>query len=234
MARDDVSERVAPEWEIHHHSWRLEERHFDLELHWTLMHMGADPETVWEVCNRDRGTLRVGGIEVPIPAEPQLALNLALHAAQHGARWRRPQEDLRRGVASFPPEVWRQAANRAVEVDAVPGFAAGLRLTPAGAALATALALPDEPSFEVLLTTGRAGAQALQVDRFLRAPGPVAKARVALRAAFPAAASVRSRQLDAGSDRALASRSAPPSPRRELDVGGAELGCEGGPWCAAR
>ncbi len=197
MLRDDAGERVNPKWERHHNSWRLSERHFDLELHWTLIHIGADPETLWEVCNRDSRAMLVGGVEVSTPADPQLALILALHAAQHGVQWNRPQEDLRRAVEVLPLEVWRAAAQRAVELDATPGFAAGLRLIPSGAALAKALALPDEPSFEVLLTTGRAGEQARQVDLFLRAPGPAAKARVVLRTAFPSAASMRSRHFAA-------------------------------------
>jgi hypothetical protein len=197
MLRVNAGERSIPMWERHHNSWRLDERHFDLELHWTLMHIGTDPETLWEVCNRDSGAMRVGGVEVSIPADPQLALILALHAAQHGLEWDRPQEDLRRAIEVLPPEVWRAAAQRAVELDATPAFAAGLRLIPSGAALAKTLALADEPSFEVLLTTGRAGVQARQVDRFLRAPGPVAKARVVLGAAFPSRASMRSRHIAA-------------------------------------
>jgi hypothetical protein len=204
MLRDNAGERLTPKWERHHSSWRLEERHFDLELHWTLIHVGADPETLWEVCTRDSNAMRVGGVELPTPADPQLALILALHAAQHGVQWNRPQEDLRRAVAVLPPEVWRAAAQRAVELNATRGFAAGLRLIPSGAALAKTLGLPDEPSFEVLLTTGRAGVQALQFDRFLRAPGLVAKARVVLRAAFPSAASMRSRHIAASGHVGLA------------------------------
>jgi hypothetical protein len=197
MRRDNAFERLSPMWERHHNSWRLDKRHFDLELHWTLIHVGADPDTLWEVCNRGSTTMRVGGVDVSAPADPQLALILALHAAQHGVRWNRPQEDLRRAVELLPPEVWRAAARRAVELNATPAFAVGLRLTPVGAALAETLALPDEDSFELLLTTGRAGDGAREVDRFLRAPGPVAKARVVLRVAFPSAAHMRSRQIAA-------------------------------------
>jgi hypothetical protein len=197
MRRDKAEERLTPKWERHNNSWRLDERRFDLELHWTLIHIGADPETLWEVCNRDSNTMRVGGVDVSTPADPQLALILALHAAQHGVRWTRPQEDLRRAVEVLPPEVWRAAGQHAVELEATRAFAAGLRLIPSGSALAKALALPDEPSFEVLLTTGRAGEGADQVDRVLRAPGPVAKARVLLRAAFPSAARMRARHTGA-------------------------------------
>jgi hypothetical protein len=193
MRRAKAEERLTPKWEHHNSSWRLDERHFDLELHWTLIHIGADPETLWEVCNRDSNPMLVGGVEVSTPADPQLAVILALHAAQHGVRWTRPQEDLRRAVEVLPPEVWRAAAQCAVELNATRAFAAGLRLISSGGALAKTLALPDEPSFEVLLTTGRAGEGADQVDRVLRAPGPVAKARVVLRAAFPPAARMRSR-----------------------------------------
>jgi Uncharacterised nucleotidyltransferase len=193
MRRHKAEERLTPEWEHHNNSWRLDERHFDLELHWTLIHIGADPETLWEVCNRDSNAMRVGGVEVSTPADPQLALILSLHAAQHGVRWTRPQEDLRRAVEVLPPEVWRAAAQCAVELDATRAFAAGLRLISSGAAVAKTLALPDEPSFEVLLTTGRAGEGADQVDRVLRAPGPIAKARVVLRAAFPSPVRMRSK-----------------------------------------
>ncbi len=204
MRRDKAEERLTPDWERHNNSWRLDERHFDLELHWTLIHIGADPETLWDVCNRDSNAMLVGGVEVSTPADPQLALIVALHAAQHGVRWNRPQEDLRRAVELLPLEVWRAGAQCAVELDATRAFAAGLRLIPSGAALATALALPDDPSLEVLLTTGRAGEGAHQVDRVLRAPGPMAKARVVLRAAFPSAAKMRSKHAGANGPVGLA------------------------------
>ncbi len=197
LRRHRAGEHLTPPWERHHNSWRLDARQFDLELHWTLVHVGADSEALWEVITRDSRTMRVGGVEVSTPADPQLALILALHAAHHGVRWTRPHEDLRRAVEVLPGNVWRAAAEHAVDLDATRAFAAGLRLIPSGAALADALALRHEPSFEVLLTTGRAGEGAHLADRVFRAPGPLAKARVVLGAAFPSPARMRARQAAA-------------------------------------
>ncbi len=202
LVRDDAKERVLPQWERHAHSWRQPDRDFELELHWTLTHIGADPDTLWEVCSRGANTMSIGGVDVRTPADPQLGLILALHAAQHGGDWSRPQEDLRRAVELFPPAVWRTAAELAAELQARPAFSVGLRLIPSGAAVATALALPDERSFEVSLSAGQAGKGSRDFDRFVRAPGVFAKARVALDTAFPSPDRMRATRRVAARGRA--------------------------------
>lgn len=202
LVRDSAQERVLPNWERHAHSWLLPMRGFRLELHWTLTHVGAEPDTLWDVCNRGASPMRVGGVDVCTPADPQLALILALHAAQHGGDWSRPQEDLRRAVEVFPPTVWRMAAQLAAELQARPAFSAGLRLIPSGTAVARALELPDERSFEVWLSTGQAGEGARDFDRFVRAPGPLAKARVAINTAVPSPGRMRATRRVAARGRA--------------------------------
>lgn len=190
MVREPTHARL-PEWERHASTWLLPARKFELDLHWTLVHAGAEPDAVWEVCTRDATAMLIGGVDVSTPADPQLAVIVALHAAQHGGDWSRPQDDLVRALDVFSQDVWIAAAQVAAALNARAAFTAGLRLVPSGLAMARALALPDESSFEVLLSTGRAGQEARALDRFIRAPGLLAKAQVAVGTAFPSAAHMR-------------------------------------------
>ncbi len=185
LVPDPLGDRLLPKWERHGHTWLLAERNFALDLHWSLIHVATDADMLWEVNNRDATMMRVGGVEVLTPGDPQLAVILALHAAQHGAEWNRPQEDLSRALDIFPSSVWRSAAALAAELQALPAFAAGLRLASSGEAMASRLNLPECRSFEVWLTTGSAARGARAFDRFARAPGLLSKARVATRTAFP-------------------------------------------------
>jgi hypothetical protein len=191
LVRDVRSERDLPQWEQHAHTWRQVQYGVNVELHWTLMHVGVDPGALWEAMAREPLCMRVAGIEVLVPADPQLAVILALHAAQHGGDWSRPQEDLALAIEHLSPSTWRRATAVAGELGSLDAFAAGLRLLPAGESLAAELQLPSSRSFEVSLTSGAAGPGARAIERFVRAPGLLAKARVAADTILPSPARMR-------------------------------------------
>jgi hypothetical protein len=70
-----------------------------------------------------------------------MALQLALHTAQHRGLTRQVQE-LELGLERADEATWRDAARLAAELDATGALATGLRFTAAGAALAERLELP--------------------------------------------------------------------------------------------
>lgn len=113
-----------------------------IDLHWRLPGCQADPERVWETLHARRTWVELDGTRMPILDRPGLALHLALHAAQHGPGDRKAIGDLARGLKRWPLEVWREAAALARVVGASETLSAGLRLVPAGAALARELGLP--------------------------------------------------------------------------------------------
>ena len=113
-----------------------------VDLHRSLIGISAPPDTVWEELPADTDTLRVGGIDVEVLRVPARALHVALHAAEHGADLPHPLEDLARALRVADDDVWREAAELARRIDALPAFAAGLRFDPDGARLAERLELP--------------------------------------------------------------------------------------------
>jgi hypothetical protein len=84
----------------------------------------------------------LGGRRVPTLGPSGLALHMALHAAQHGPGDLKAMGDLDRGLVRLPPEIWQEATRLARALRATEGFAAGLRLMPAGAMVADELGLP--------------------------------------------------------------------------------------------
>jgi hypothetical protein len=176
----DETFRVA---DPHSEDWR---RGGDaIDLHWRFPGIGAPPERVWAELARRTRPIRLGD-ESAAALEPDgTALLLALHAAHHGARTRKPMEDLRRGVARLDRETWSRAVALAGELDALDPFSAGLRAVPAGAALASELRLPEPSSRRVLLKAGDNPPTAPALLTLLETPWRAGKARAAIDALIP-------------------------------------------------
>jgi Uncharacterised nucleotidyltransferase len=120
-----------------------------LDLHWTVKGIGADPEVVWPVLSRGRTSMTVEGTRVGVPGEGARALMVALHAAQHAGQRTHSLEDVRRAVERVDRHVWEEAAALAVELDAIPAFAAGIRLAPGGPELLDVLSIAAAPTVDV-------------------------------------------------------------------------------------
>ncbi len=154
----------------HAHAWFRRGRNVD--LHRTLIGVRVPPRELWKVLSTRTETTQVGGAEVEILDPPARALHVALHAAQDGTRpGKNAQRDLARALACVPTQVWEEAADLAARLDAVPAFAAGLRLFPAGEALATRLGLPESRSVEVALRASAAPPLSLGFDWLANTPG---------------------------------------------------------------
>jgi len=113
-----------------------------IDLHRQIAGSEGPPEAAWEALRVRRSWIELEGRRIPTLNPEGLALHVALHAAQHGARYPQPMEDLAKALERWPLEVWQRAARLARELHATAAFAAGLRQLPQGVALARRLCLP--------------------------------------------------------------------------------------------
>jgi hypothetical protein len=163
----------------HHEVWsRGRSLRTPVELHRTLALVEADDATVWRRLSEGRRRIEVAGVPVEVPGFAACALIVALHAAQHGIGAGRPMADLARAVARVELETWREAAALAEVLGAAAAFALGLRLHPAGRALAGELGLPEAASRALRLHAATPPRTALGIEQVVSARG--ARARLAL------------------------------------------------------
>ncbi|MGH2761793.1 MAG: nucleotidyltransferase family protein [Thermoleophilaceae bacterium] len=123
----------------------------DVDLHCTLWGIGVEPGRAWEVLSARTVPMKVGGQELDVLEPAARAMHVALHAAQHGYDDGKPMRDLEAALEVLPEELWAEAAEVAAQLDALPGFTTGLRLSPAGHALAERLGVGGEASVDALL-----------------------------------------------------------------------------------
>lgn len=114
-----------------------------VDLHRFLAGAEAPAPLVWSALAGRRVWMDFGGRRAAVLDREGLALHLATHASQHGPDDLQALGDLTRGLERLPAPAWHGAAELAREVQAQAAFAAGLRLVPAGAALAQELGLPE-------------------------------------------------------------------------------------------
>ncbi|MEH1165883.1 nucleotidyltransferase family protein [Micromonospora sp. CPCC 205539] len=132
-------------------------------------HGVSDPETLWTVLSASAERIALAGGTVAVPDEAGTALLVALHAAAPGLS-DRPRADLSRALAVFPADTWRAAADLAAQVGAIPSYALGLRLAPAGATLAATLGLPRRGPVALWLRAHRASPVALTMAQLAELP----------------------------------------------------------------
>jgi Uncharacterised nucleotidyltransferase len=179
-------ERRMPEWwREHAATWTRDEDGVKVDLHRDLVGSGIGPERLWRVLSAQTETLDVAGYSATALTIPARALHVALHAAQHGVEWDRPQTDLQRALAIADEEIWREAAQLAAALDATSSFAAGLRLLPEGRALADRLGLPADVPTDVALRAGTPPPVALGLDQLARARGVRARFAILWRKLVP-------------------------------------------------
>jgi len=172
-------------WEPDSQAWLRRADASLVDLHCTLIGAFAPRDKVWKELAAHTDTLRVGGIDVEVPRIPARALHIALHAAQHGDDYQQPSEDLGRAIRLANEKTWREAADVARRIDAVPAFAAGLRLNPDGVRVAERLELPSGPPPAVLLRPKTRAPVAFALDVLTDEKQRRARARLLVRSIFP-------------------------------------------------
>ena len=157
-----------------------------VDLHWRIAGCGSPPEAAWRAFNQRRSWLDLEWGRIPVLNSSGLAFHLAAHAAQLGADDEKALADLARGVERLPDDAWRDAAVLAEEVGAIPAFAAGLRLVPAGAELAESLDLPPTPALSWALSDpGARPPGTARLEAMQSADGLAGRARIVRRSLFP-------------------------------------------------
>jgi hypothetical protein len=175
-----------PSWWCEHAAvWQRRSDGLCVDLHRTLIGVRVDDGTAWRVLSTATEQIVVAGRPVPTLGLPARAMNVALHAAQHGGAWASSLEDLERALSVSSDELWRAAAAVAAELQATAAFIAGLRLAPAGRQLTARLALPEARSVETELRTGSAPPLALGFEQLARARGVRARAEIVWRKVAP-------------------------------------------------
>ncbi|MGH2951065.1 MAG: nucleotidyltransferase family protein [Solirubrobacterales bacterium] len=157
-----------------------------VDLHWRLAGCEAPAQIAWDALRARRTWIELEGRRVAVLDRVGLALHLATHAAQHGPDDAKATADLRRGIERWPLGVWRAASRLAGDVGAIPAFAAGLRLVPTGAELASELELPwaDTLTWEILHRNARPRGT-FHLQAWAQARGARERAEVLRRSLFP-------------------------------------------------
>ncbi len=176
---------------LHAHEWTRRRDHVSVDVHRTLSGVGAPPSELWGLIAGEAVTQIVAGVEIEVPSDAGLAFVVSLHAAHHSFLRPKTLRDLERAVERLPRETWSRAVELATCADAVPAFAAGLRLVPAGSRLADALALPRDRTVEVALRAWAAPPLALGLDWLTRTPGVRPRARLVVRTVAPSPGALR-------------------------------------------
>lgn len=156
-----------------------------IDLHHGFVGMTASPEHCWDILAACTEPFEVGGGTVLSLVRPARAMHLALHAAQNGPIDVKALADLERGLKVVDLEDWQEAARLAEALGATEAMAAGLRLVPAGAAVAEKLALPQQMTVELAIRSHAATQDALFFERLRATPGLKRKASLVARKLFP-------------------------------------------------
>lgn len=125
-----------------------------IDLHRRLCFTTVGDGEVWAALSESTDTLELGAIAIEVLDVRARAMLVALHAAWHGARVRKPLDDLALALVQVDDETWTRAAQLAQQIGVGDEFATGLRLQPAGAALAARLGLTTSASVYVHLHAG--------------------------------------------------------------------------------
>jgi hypothetical protein len=173
--------------EPHAQEWGLTAGAKNVDLHWRIPGIGAPAERAWRVLIARTQSIKIGGGPGERLDQPATALLVALHAAHHGGTLEKPRTDLELAVDRLSGDTWGEAALLAGELDAIEAFVTGLRLVPAGVALADRLDLPTAASALRRLMASGAPPGSLTALRVIETRGVRGRARAIRGALFPGA-----------------------------------------------
>lgn len=124
-----------------------------VDVHLSFWGIGVSPKEAWSILSARTERAQVAQKSVAVLTKPGRLVLIALHAAHDGRNAVRPMEDLERAHRAASRAEWIEAARLARGLEAEDAFAAGLRLTPQGAAKAAELELPNRPTIAAALAS---------------------------------------------------------------------------------
>ena len=175
----------------HARSWVRPGDALPVDLHRSIVGVGVTDEHAWDILSGVTEQLEMCGATVSVLQPHGRALHVALHAAQETPDKEKALRDLGRALELVDFDVWQEARVLAIELDALPGLGAGLRLLPAGDAVARKLELPNYVTAEIALRTAGAPDLSLGMNHLLELDGTTTRARYVASRAFPSPAAMR-------------------------------------------
>lgn len=152
---------VVPGRPSHHDVYLRDVR---LELHRTLIGVGVPDDVLWHTLGASTEAISLNGEEIDILDEPSRLVVLVLHAAQHGVAFTHLMDEVERALERVSQSVWDDAIELADRLDANEAFRVGLRLIPAGRALADQKGLSSHATLETKLIAASAPPGALALE----------------------------------------------------------------------
>jgi hypothetical protein len=156
-----------------------------VELHRTLYWVRCPPDQAWSLLSAGPEQMTVAGRSVQIMGVGGRLVTVVLHAAQHGPGFSQSLTDLDRAIELASVQDWREAVKLARCLGAEEACGAGLRLRPAGAALADRFGLPTASSSELMLHIDTYTETALGFERLSHSRGWISALRLVARELFP-------------------------------------------------
>jgi Uncharacterised nucleotidyltransferase len=121
-------------------NWYRDTDRLWLDLHRTLFGVRVPPSILWARLWRERDTMDLHRVTVPILNEPARLFNVVMHAIQTGNRKTKAVQDLTRAAEIVSFAHWQKAWELAASLWVADRFASSLRLyAPSGAELADRL-----------------------------------------------------------------------------------------------
>lgn len=156
-----------------------------IDLHHTLLGVGASPARCWQVLSTRTDQMAVGGRVLTILDPAARTMHLALHAAQNGPVDTKALADLERGLERLPFEFWQEGERIARSIEASEAFSAGLHVSEPGRRLASALGLAPPHDVGLVLRMTSAPREALQIQNLITTDSLGSQARFVVRKLWP-------------------------------------------------
>lgn len=183
--RPASDQRGLPPWWLDHASgWERDRDGVAIDLHARLQGVELDPAAAWDRLWSDRVPFTLAGSPAHKLSEPAQALYATLHATHHGVRNTRGLRNLNAALEAVQEPAWRAALELAGELEALPAFTTGLRLTAAGSTLAERLGAPLVRSVKTELFAATPPPVALGFEQIASARG-LRRLEVVLRKLVP-------------------------------------------------
>jgi hypothetical protein len=162
-----------------------------VDVHWRLSGAAARAERQWDLLSRHTTQLNVAGRSLTALDAAATAVLVALHANHHGTAKTTALRDIDQAVERVDLDAWNRARTLADQLGATRSFAAGLRLTESGDALAERLGLERRDSIELWLKVNPRHYGAWVLDRLTQTTTLRGRLRIVAYVLFPPPAGMR-------------------------------------------
>lgn len=153
-----------------------------VELHRTLPGVSIDPRSCWQELSSSATCLTLHGEAVDVLSLEARTMHVALHAAHDGDDATHSRVDLERASAELPIALWREAADLALRLDAMPAFTFGMSMTSASREIARSIDGPVQINSAVPVSSSVSA-----IQWFFGLKGTRARVRFLIAKLFPPA-----------------------------------------------